>query len=211
MLAVRDLSVRYGSVVAVRGATFTLQAGELHALVGANGAGKTSTLSAIAGVVESDGSVELGGASLAGKAAHQRASAGIAFVPDGRRVFGALTVEQNLLVATVSMKLTVARAALGLTYQRFATLAERTTQRADTLSGGEAQLLMIARALIGAPKVLLVDEPFQGLSAEATSLVMDSLRSAASEGASVLIASPEGINGIDAIHLHHGATREVLT
>ncbi len=210
MLRVSELQVRYGSVVAVRNATFTLAPASLATLSGPNGAGKTSTLSAVAGIVDASGAIELEGVGLQTRAAHQRAAAGIAFVPDGRRVFGRLTVEQNLLVGTVSMSGARAGEALAATYGRFVALHERRTQRADTLSGGEAQLLMIARALIGAPKVLLVDEPLQGLSTEATDLVMGALRDAALLGAAVLIATPEPLEGADTIRLHHGSTLEVI-
>jgi branched-chain amino acid transport system ATP-binding protein len=210
LLRVDGLHVRYGSVVAVRDATFALAPATLTTLTGPNGAGKTSTLSAIAGVVAFTGAVRVGGTEMGDRPAHQRAAAGLAFVPDGRRVFGRLTVEQNLAVATVKMSRDAARAALTHTYDRFALLQARRAQRADTLSGGEAQLLMIARALIGAPTVLMVDEPFQGLSAEATHVVLDALRAAASGGAAVLVATPEPVDGIDAIRMNHGSTLEVV-
>jgi branched-chain amino acid transport system ATP-binding protein len=103
-----------------------------------------------------------------------------------------------------------ARTAIARTFERFPLLAERRAQRADTLSGGEGQLLMIARALIASPVALLVDEPFQGLSAEASEMVLGALRAVADGGASVLIASPEPLRGIESIRINHGSTVEVL-
>lgn len=211
MLRVRECSVRYGSIVAVRNVSFDVARGSCVALVGPNGAGKTSLFSALAGVVASGGTVEVGGTDLTGLPAERRAAAGLAFVPDGRRLFGRLSVEQNVLVGTMPLR---GRAAivrsLAEIFERFPLLAARRTQQAGTLSGGEGQVLMIARALVASPKVVLVDEPFQGLSAEATALVLSTLREVAEQGGAVAIATPEPVDGVASITMNHGALAEVV-
>lgn len=207
MLSVRDLSVHYGPVAAVRAVAFDLSRGTLTALVGPNGAGKTSTLGAIAGIVDASGSISLDGRSLDAVAAHRRTEAGLAFVQDGRRLFGGLSVEQNLIVGSIPLRRAQIRDAVAATFARFPSLGDRRRQRAGTLSGGEGQLLMIARALISRPKVLLVDEPFQGLSLEATTQVLSALRAAADEGTAVLVASPEPLDDLPSIQIEHGVTR----
>lgn len=211
MLRASDLSVRYGQIVAVRGARLSLDAGEMCALVGPNGSGKTSTLAALAGTVRASGTVSLDGVDVSSLPAEDRAAAGLAMVHDGRRLFGRLSVEQNLVVgATTIHGSHAARAAVDEVLTRFPLLAARARQRAATLSGGEGQLLAIARALVASPKVVLCDEPFQGLSAEARAFVLDALRDVAARGASVLLASPDPIEDLRTIHIRHGEVAEVL-
>lgn len=205
MLRAREVSVRYGSVQAVRDATLSVEAASFTALVGPNGSGKTSLLSAIAGVVEATGEVWLDDQRIDTLPAHRRARAGIAFVPDGRRLFGRLSVEQNLLVGAAPLRRTRARGAVAAVLERFPLLDERRAQRADTLSGGEGQQLMIARALIAGPRVLLVDEPFQGLSPEATEVIEGVLRAEAAHGTAVVIAVPEPVDGARLVEMQHGA------
>jgi branched-chain amino acid transport system ATP-binding protein len=209
LLQARDISVRYGSIVAVRDASIEVRAGELAALVGPNGAGKTSLLSALAGVVAAEGDVILNDVSLHRLPPERRAAAGLSFVPDGRRVFGRLSVEQNLAVGSIPLPRRESARAVAAVRDRFPLLAARARQRADTLSGGEAQLLMIARALVSRPSAVLIDEPLQGLSEEAAALVLDALRSVAADGAAVLIASPDPIEGVNELAMYHGAIGEV--
>lgn len=207
MLRVRDCSVNYGSVVAVRGVSLDVDGAVT--LVGPNGAGKTSLLSAIAGLVPCTGSVTIGDVALGARSAHRRARAGIAFVQDGRRTFGRLTVEQNLRVGASTLSRTQARGAVADLLERFPILAARRTQRADSLSGGEAQVLTIARALTASPSALLVDEPFQGLSPQAADVVLSVLLEQVRAGTTVLLASPVPIADTRAVHMRHGALLEV--
>lgn len=206
MLRAHDISVSYGSVAAVRGASLALARGEIRSLVGPNGAGKTSFLSAIAGLVPHEGRVVVDERDCSAARAEERARAGIAFVPDGRRLFGSLTVEQNLMVGAVRIRgRGAARAAIARSFERFPLLSQRRAQRASTLSGGEGQLLMIARALVAEPSVLLVDEPFQGLSAEATQLVLGALTGT---DAAVVIATPHPVDGVRSVSFEAGLVLE---
>ena len=205
MLSAHELTARYGSIVAVRGASVVFEAGTLTALVGPNGAGKTSLFSALAGIVEATGDVSVDGERVDHLVTEERAARGLAFVPAARRLFGALTVRQNLVVGATVLPRSRARAAVQEVLDRFPLLDERSEQRADTLSGGEGQILMIARALVASPRALLVDEPFQGLSDEAAQVVLGTLRAAAQAGAAVAIASPVEVDGVDAIAIKHGS------
>jgi branched-chain amino acid transport system ATP-binding protein len=194
----------------VRGVSFDVPSGAMLALTGPNGSGKTSILAGIACLVTAGGSVSLGDVPLDRSTPEGRARAGLAFVPEGRRLFGRLSVEQNLIVGSSRVRGRVgARSAVERILETFPLLSERRRQRADTLSGGEAQILVIARALVSSPAALLVDEPFEGLSAEATELVASALRFAADAGAAVLLASPEPAPGVASIEIRHGSLAEV--
>jgi len=209
LLRARDLQVRYGSIIAVRGLSLDLEPGEITAIVGPNGAGKTSLLAALAGLIPSRGAVEIEGRRIDGLPAEKRARAGLALVQDGRRLFGGLTVEQNLIVASIAVKgRRAAASAVARVLAEFPMLGDRAGQRADTLSGGEGQLLMIARALVGAPRVLLADEPFEELDAQAAALVHAALAQIAAQGAAVAVTSPDPVPGAGAIHMLHGALLE---
>ena len=212
MLRARDIVVRYGAIVAVRGVSLEVSPGAVTALVGPNGSGKTSLLSALAGIVPASGTIELGDRPIEHLPAEQRARGGLAVVQDGRRLFGDLTVEQNLIVASAMIHgRRAASAAVATVLERFPTIAERADQRAGTLSGGEGQLLMIARALVASPTVVLADEPFEELDAEATVLVHAALSEVAASGAAVLIASPDPVPGADEIPILHGALLEAVS
>jgi len=209
LLRAHDLQVRYGSIVAVRDVDLEIERGHTTAVVGPNGAGKTSLLSALAGLTPSRGVIELDGYRIDLLAPERRARAGLAFAQDGRRLFGGLSVEQNLAVASAVVRgRRAASSAVDKVLGQFPILAERADQRADTLSGGEGQLLMIARALVNEPRVLLADEPFEELDPEATALVHAALANAASNGAAVLIASPDPVPGAREVHMLHGALLE---
>jgi len=167
VLDVADLRVSYaGEVPALHGVSLTVGEGEAVALVGANGAGKTTLLKALAGLVEvADGGITFRGRTITRLPADERVGLGIALVPEGRRLFGRLRVRENLTLGTYTNKDPAHRAGrLGFVYSLFPILRERAEQRAGTLSGGEQQMLAMARALLVKPKLLLLDEMSQGLA-----------------------------------------------
>ncbi len=188
MLAVRGMSVAYGSVRAVDGIDLDVRAGEVVALVGANGAGKSSLLKGLMGLGgRVGGTILLGGANLYGVSTQRRARRGIGYVPEGRRVFAGMTAEENLLA--VSRENAAARAARTQEmYALFPQLGLRRTSPAWQLSGGEQQMLAVARALMVRPRLLLVDEPTLGLAPAAARAVIGALRDVAAGGAAVLLA-----------------------
>jgi branched-chain amino acid transport system ATP-binding protein len=166
MLEVKELRVHYGIVEAVKGVSFQLEAGAIVSLIGANGAGKSTILRALTGLVQpSSGDLRFEDMSLLGLAPHQIVRLGIAHVPEGRRLFPKMSVLENLKMGAYlqSNKAAVA-STLDMVYEHFPILQERGRQRAGSLSGGEQQMLAIARALMTRPKLLLLDEPSIGLS-----------------------------------------------
>jgi len=167
VLAVQDLTVSYGNIKAVRGISFEIREGEIVTLIGANGAGKSSTLRAISGVVPYAGRISYQGQELRNIPADRLVAMGIAQVPEGRGIFGNLTVMENLKLATWQRK--AARATeiardYGRVFDLFPRLKERTNQLGGTLSGGEQQMLAVGRALMSRGKILLLDEPSMGLA-----------------------------------------------
>ena len=188
LLEVQGLEVRYGGIRAVKGVDLVVEEGELVCLIGANGAGKSSTLRAISGLIPTaPGAVRYAGRDLAGERAFQRARAGLVLVPEGRGVFPQLTVDENLAMGGY------ARADGGLEADRerifvlFPRLRERRTQTGGTLSGGEQQMLAIARALMSRPKLLLLDEPSMGLAPIVVQLIFGVLREINAEGVTCLL------------------------
>lgn len=165
LLSVQDLQVSYNNIRAVKGISFDVREGEIVSLIGANGAGKSSTLRAISGLVSYTGAIAFQGKDLHKIPADQLVALGIAQVPEGRGIFGNLTVYENLKLATWQRK---DKQELPKDYERvftiFPRLKERRSQQAGTLSGGEQQMLAISRALMGRPKLLLLDEPSLGLA-----------------------------------------------
>jgi branched-chain amino acid transport system ATP-binding protein len=166
MLEVKDLRVHYGTVEAVKGVSFRISAGTIVSLIGANGAGKTTSLRALTGLVKpSSGELRFENSFLTGLAPHQIVGLGIAHVPEGRRLFPKMTVLENLRMgAYLRTNRTDITSTLGMVYEHFPILRERGRQLAGSLSGGEQQMLAIARALMSRPKLLLLDEPSMGLS-----------------------------------------------
>ena len=166
MLEVKDLRVHYGTVEAVKGISFQVSAGAIVSLIGGNGAGKTTSLRALTGLVKpSGGELRFENASLVGLAPHQIVGLGIAHVPEGRRLFPKMSVLENLRMgAYLQTNRTDITSTLAMIYQHFPILRERGRQLAGSLSGGEQQMLAIARALMSRPKLLLLDEPSMGLS-----------------------------------------------
>ncbi len=186
MLEVRALSVRYGSVTAVRSVSFEAAAGEVVALIGANGAGKSSILKGILGLATTTGSISVAGRSLTNLLTHQRVAAGVALSPEGRHVFAQMTVRDNLELG-LSTAGDFDRLSQDL-FELFPRLAERRDQMAGSMSGGEQQMLAIARALMSSPKVLMLDEPTLGLAPKIVDQLIDLLGTIRQRGVAVLLA-----------------------
>ncbi|MGB8546917.1 MAG: ABC transporter ATP-binding protein [Xanthobacteraceae bacterium] len=189
MLAVDKLSVAYGDLFAVREVSFTVDEGIVFVLLGANGAGKTSILRSISGLIPvRGGRVEAEGKSVVGLSPHQVARVGISHVPEGRRIFAHLTVEENLVVSFLSARASMSAAeAMAAVYELFPRLAERRRQAGGTLSGGEQQMLAIGRAMMNFPKLLMLDEPSLGLSPVLAELVFERLAEIQRQGTTILL------------------------
>ena len=190
-LVVSGLRVRHGTTEAVSGIDLEIGSGEVVALLGANGAGKTTTLRALSGLLPpSAGQVRLGDRRLDRLAAHQVVAAGVAHVPEGRRVFARMSVEENLLVGAYTDR-AGERAALARVQELLPVLHERRGQPAGTLSGGQQSLLALGRALMSSPRVLLLDEPSTGLAPQAVEAVLSVLARLAAEGTAVLLVEQD--------------------
>ena len=189
MLEVTGLRVAYGGIQAVRGISFHVNDGEMVALIGANGAGKTSTLKALARLLNaSGGSVRYGGREISALEPHQLVGAGIALVPEGRGVFPRMSIVENLLMGAYIRDDKAAIAAdQEHVFSHFPRLKERAQQLAGTLSGGEQQMLAIGRALMSRPKLLLLDEPSMGLAPLMVQKIFEVIRTVADEGMTVLL------------------------
>ena len=165
LLSVRDLLVRYGQVEALHGVSLDVYPGEIVALIGSNGAGKSTTLRAISGMITAaSGSVTFAGQDITNLRSDQIVRQGLAHVPEGRQIFGDQSVFDNLLLGGVSLERRAARTQADQEIRRFPVLFERRRQRAGTLSGGEQQMLAISRGLMSRPRMLLMDEPSMGLA-----------------------------------------------
>jgi branched-chain amino acid transport system ATP-binding protein len=189
LLSVRGLQVRYGGIQAVKGIDLDVGKGELVALIGANGAGKTTTMKAITGSLPwSAGDVSYAGQSIRGRRADQLVSDGLAMVPEGRGVFTRMTITENLLMgAFVRSDTASIRSDIDRMFVIFPRLKERATQLAGTLSGGEQQMLAMARALMSQPKLLLLDEPSMGLSPLMVEKIFEVVRSVSAQGTTILL------------------------
>jgi branched-chain amino acid transport system ATP-binding protein len=189
MLTVTGLNVHYGPIHAVRGVDLSVEAGSVTALLGANGAGKTTTLMAIAGARKiSSGRIVFEGEDIAGRAVEDNVRAGIAVVPEGRRVFASLSVEENLrLAGSLTGDAAAAAERRERMMEQFPILAERRAQKAGLLSGGEQQMLAVARALMSAPKLLLLDEPSLGLAPLMVNRVFDIIEDLKETGIAILL------------------------
>ena len=189
LLVVRGLEVRYGGIRAVKGIDLEVRAGEVVSLIGANGAGKSTTLRALAGLVPlAGGEAFFDAVPLAGLPTHRRAGRGLALVPEGRGVFARLTVEENLLMGAYAR---ADRPSIRRDLERacalFPRLGERRGQTAGTLSGGEQQMLAIGRALMGQPRLLMLDEPSLGLAPLLVEKIFETLQAVAAEGVTLLL------------------------
>jgi branched-chain amino acid transport system ATP-binding protein len=188
-LSLTDLRVSYGGIAAVKGISLEVQRGEIVTLIGANGAGKTSTLKAIVGLVPPhSGDVRLFGEPLRGVATHRIASKGVALVPEGRAIFGNLTVSENLeLGAFLKREPSLLAERLARVLSLFPRLSERMAQEAGTLSGGEQQMLAIGRALMSEPRLLLLDEPSLGLAPKLVEQIFEAIVQIARGGLTILL------------------------
>jgi branched-chain amino acid transport system ATP-binding protein len=188
-LSLDRLTVRYGPVAAVRDVTLDVDRGEIVGLIGPNGAGKSSTLHAIMGLVDAaEGDVRLNGASLVGRAPEAVARRGVALVPEGRRIFPELTVEENLRLGTAArQRRRASENGLGDVYELFPVVAESRRRQAGALSGGQQQQLAIARALVAEPDVLLLDEPSLGLAPQVVDAVFATLVTIRDRGLAILL------------------------
>jgi len=194
MLEVEGLRVTYGAVEAVHGISFSVAKGEVVALIGANGAGKTSTLAALSGLIRpSGGSIRLDGRELVGAPPHRIVAAGVVQVPEGREILARMSVEENLLLGSRGRG---GVAALEPVWERFPILRDRHALPAGTLSGGEQQMLAIGRALLARGRVLLLDEPSLGLAPKMVATIFDVLADLRRQGTTMLIVEQNALRAL---------------
>ena len=189
LLEVKEIDVFYGMIQALRGVSFHVDEGEIVALIGANGAGKTTILHTVSGLVRAaKGDILFGSEHIGKTPGHKLVSMGMAHVPEGRRVFADMTVYQNLKMGAFTRKDPAeTEATIRTVYERFPRLEERKTQLAGTLSGGEQQMLAISRALMSKPRLMLMDEPSMGLSPIFVNEIFDIIKRLHEEGATILL------------------------
>jgi branched-chain amino acid transport system ATP-binding protein len=188
MLTVENLTVRYGGIVALQNVSIEVKQGESVLLVGSNGAGKSSLINAVAGLVPvASGRIRFEGKDLADVPCPARTRLGIGYSPEGRRVFPSLTVTENILSSTLGMPMAKAQANLKWIQKTFPLLAERANQPANQLSGGQQQIVAIARAVCTMPKLLLLDEPFLGLAPVWIGHISEAIRELQRRGTTILM------------------------
>ncbi len=202
MLEVKDLHVYYGMIHAIKGVSFEVEKGEIIALIGANGAGKTTILHTISGLIApKGGSILFEGNELTKVPAHRIVSLGMAQVPEGRRVFAQMTVLQNLKMGAFTRNdKAELEETLEKVFRRFPRLQERKNQPAGTLSGGEQQMLAMGRALMSHPKIILMDEPSMGLSPILVNEIFDIIRSVNEAGTTVLLVEQNARKALNIAH-----------
>ncbi|CDC69260.1 branched-chain amino acid ABC transporter ATP-binding protein [Oscillibacter sp. CAG:155] len=188
ILKVEDINVYYGSIHAIKGVSFEVNQGEIVTLIGANGAGKSTTLNTVAGLLHSKtGSITFLGENLGHLPCHKTVSKGLALVPEGRRVFLQMSVQENLEMGAYTKPGSGVAADLDHIYELFPRLKERQRQTAGTLSGGEQQMLAMGRALMSHPKLLMLDEPSMGLAPILVEQIFDIIRSLHKAGTTILL------------------------
>ncbi len=202
MLDVRGLRVSYGGINAVKGIDFTVGKGELVTLIGANGAGKTTTLKALAGLLRpAAGHIYYNGEDITARPAFELVRLGLALVPEGRGVFGRLTVEENLAMGAYNRRDAAGIAAdFDRVYGLLPRLAERRRQLGGTLSGGEQQMLAIGRAIMSRPRLLLLDEPSMGLAPLMVQKIFETIRTVAAEGMTLLLVEQNARLALETCH-----------
>ena len=188
MLSVENLNVYYGSIHAIKGVSFEVQEGEIVCLIGANGAGKSTTLNTVAGLLKPRaGSITFQDKPLVGVPAHQIVSRGLALCPEGRRVFLQLTVEENLEMGAYTRPKREIQESIDMVYEQFPRLKERYKQVAGTLSGGEQQMLAMGRALMSKPKLMMLDEPSMGLAPLLVEQIFEIIQKLNQAGTTILL------------------------
>jgi branched-chain amino acid transport system ATP-binding protein len=188
MLKIKDLHVFYGPIHALKGISLEVKEKEIVTLIGSNGAGKSTTLSAITGLVKvNGGSIVFNGIDITNMSPHKIVRMGISLSPEGREVFPALTVEENLRLGAYTRKDSEIKESFERVYDLFPRLRERVRQAAGTLSGGEQQMLAIGRALMSQPKLLLLDEPSMGLAPNLVAMIFDLIESINKQGTTILL------------------------
>ena len=188
LLKVNDINVYYGAIHAIKGVSLEVDEGEIVTLIGANGAGKTTTLNTIAGLLRPrTGTVEFAGEDLARTPGHKIVSKGLALVPEGRRVFLQMSVEDNLEMGAFTQPSSTIKPGLEMVYEHFPRLKERRRQIAGTLSGGEQQMLAMGRALMSKPKLMMLDEPSMGLAPILVEQIFEIVKSLHKAGTTILL------------------------
>jgi len=199
LLEVTDLSVAYGKIVAVKGISFTVEKGEIVTLIGSNGAGKSTTLRTISGLLApKSGTVTFKGELISGMQGHDVVKKGITQSPEGRRIFPRMTVSENLdLGAFLRNDKGEIAADYDRVFELFPRLRERLTQKAGTMSGGEQQMLAVARAMMGRPELLLLDEPSMGLAPVLVELIFDTIVKIREQGTTILLVEQNALAALD--------------
>lgn len=201
MLEISDLSTSYGKIRAVKGIDLTVSEGEIVTLIGANGAGKSTTLMTLSGVLKpAAGKIVFRGERIDGMAPHKVVAKGIVQVPEGRRILPQLTVEENLDLGGFLLPATERGALMETVYEQFPRLRERRTQYGGTLSGGEQQMLAIGRALMARPKILLLDEPSLGLAPIIVDQIFTIIQSLNRNGTTVLLVEQNASMALEVAH-----------
>jgi branched-chain amino acid transport system ATP-binding protein len=203
-LEVVDLEVSYGGIRAVKGITLRVEPGQIVALIGANGAGKTSTLKAIVGLVPARGQVRLFGRNVLGTPTHHIVARGVTLVPEGRAIFPGMSVKENLELGSILKRDRAGiEARLARVIELFPRLGERLEQAGGTLSGGEQQMLAIGRALMSDPRVLLLDEPSLGLAPKLVRQIFDGIIEISKTGLTILIVEQNTRLALETAHQAH--------
>ncbi len=201
VLTVKNINVYYGAIHAIKGISFDVNKGEIVTLIGANGAGKSTTLHTISGLLRSKtGDIEFLGSSIARTPAHKIVSKGISHVPEGRRIFQGMTVEENLQMGAFVTKPDRIAHNLEYVYEQFPRLKERTKQIAGTLSGGEQQMLAMGRALMSDPRLLMLDEPSMGLAPILVDQIFDIIQNLNKSGTTILLVEQNAQMALSVAH-----------
>ena len=201
ILKVDDINVYYGAIHAIKGVSFEVNEGEVVTLIGANGAGKSTILKTVAGLLSSrTGSVQFMGKDLGGIPAHKIVPMGLALVPEGRQIFLQMTVEENLQMGAFTRPASEYDESIADVYQRFPRLKERQNQIAGTLSGGEQQMLAMGRALMSKPSLLMLDEPSMGLAPILVEQIFDIVRELNQHGTTILLVEQNANMALSVAH-----------
>ena len=197
LLSVNDIHVYYGAIHAVKGVSLEVNEGEIVTLIGANGAGKSTVLNTVSGLLHPQtGSVEFEGKDLKGVAPHKIVERGLAQVPEGRHVFLQMTVEENLEMGAYTQPNSSVAPGIADVYERFPRLAERRRQIAGTLSGGEQQMLAMGRGIMSAPDLIMLDEPSLGLAPLLVNTIFDTIREIKAMGKTILLVEQNALKAL---------------